>query len=126
MVGTTTTQTAPAQKGAIHLDETTFEKTVLESGMPVFVDFYADWCGPCKMAAPIVDKLADELRGKVVISKVNTDEARGIAQQFGIMSIPTVVILQAKEGKVVEVSRKIGFPGEAGYRQMLSPFIKAE
>lgn len=102
---------------ALHLNDETFQKTIDEakkSGMPVFVDFYAEWCGPCKMAAPIVDKLAGEYEGKALITKVNVDETT-VSRDFGVMSIPTVVII--KDGE--EVDRKIGFPGEAGYVEML-------
>lgn len=102
---------------ALHLTDETFQKTIDEakkSGQPVFVDFYAEWCGPCKMAAPIVDKLATEYQGKALITKVNVDETT-ISRDFGVMSIPTVVII--KDGE--EIDRKIGFPGEAGYVEML-------
>lgn len=119
MTDTKTTQTAGA-KGAPHLTDANFEETVKKAGMPVFVDFYAEWCGPCKLAAPIVEKLADEYSGKVKIVKVDVDENHDTAVKYGIMSIPTVLILEAKDGEVKEVSRKIGFPGEAGYRQMLT------
>lgn len=82
---------------------------------PVFVDFYADWCGPCKLAAPIVEKLSDEYADRVIIGQLDTDDNSEVAGKFGVMSIPTVLIF--KEGQ--EVDRKIGFPGEAVYRQML-------
>ena len=101
----------PAQ----HLDSSNFKSTVEEAQTPVFVDFYAEWCGPCQMAAPVVDKLAEEYEGKVLITKVNVDEARDIAGEYGVMSIPTAVIIKNGE----EVDRKIGFPGEAGFRAML-------
>ncbi len=102
---------------ALHLTDETFQKTIDEAkknGQPVFVDFYAEWCGPCKMAAPIVDKLATEYQGKALITKVNVDE-NNVARDFGVMSIPTVVII--KDGE--EIDRKIGFPGEAGYVEMI-------
>jgi thioredoxin 1 len=118
-----TPATDAAQKGALHLTEADFEKTINESGLPVLVDFYADWCGPCKMAAPIIDRLADELRGKIVIAKLDTDESGAIAQQYGVMSIPTVIILQKKDDKIVELDRKIGFGGEEGYRQMINKVV---
>lgn len=120
------TDTATAQKGAVHLTAEDFEKTINEAGMPVFVDFYADWCGPCKLAAPIVDKLADELRGKIVIAKLNVDDANEVARQYGVMSIPTVIIFEKKDDKIVEVERKIGFGGEDGYRQMIAPHLPAD
>lgn len=110
---------ADAQKGAIHLSEADFQKTVEESGMPVFVDFYADWCGPCQLAAPIIDKLADEYKGKMVIAKLNVDEHNAIAAKYGVMSIPTVLIFDKKGDKIEVVEKQVGFPGEAGYRSKI-------
>ena len=105
---------------AQHVAKDDFDQKVINAKTPVMVDFYADWCGPCKMAAPIVDKLADEFQGKVEIVKVNVDEAQELAQKYQVMSIPTVIIF--KEGK--ETDRKVGFPGEAGYRAMIKGVIK--
>ena len=119
----TETQTAPVQKGAVHLTAENFERTINEAGMPVMVDFYADWCGPCKLAAPIIDKLADELRSKVVIAKIDVDEVNELARQYGVMSIPTVIIFQKKDEKIVELDRKIGFPGEDGFRQFIATYL---
>lgn len=93
-----------------------FEKEVLRSDKPVVVDFYADWCGPCKMAGPILDKLADEFKGKIKVVKINIDESQELAQKYQVMSIPTVIVFN--KGK--ERERKIGFPGEEGYRTMIS------
>ncbi len=119
----TKTQTT---KGAPHLTDANFEETVKTAGMPVFIDFYAEWCGPCKLAAPIVEKLADEYQGKVKIVKVDVDENHDTAVKYGIMSIPTVLILEADGDKVKELDRKIGFPGEGGYRQMLGKIVPKE
>lgn len=79
-----------------------FQEEALESNIPVIVDFYADWCGPCKMMAPIIDQLATEYEGKVKIGKVNTDENRAIASKYNIMSIPTIIFI--KDGQVVETT----------------------
>jgi len=104
------------QTGAVHLTTDNFKATLNnEDGLIVFVDFFAEWCGPCKMAAPIVDKLADEYRGKAIIAKLNVDENNQTAAEYGVMSIPTVIIF--KDGE--EVDRQIGFPGEDGFRQMI-------
>ncbi len=104
------------QTGAVHLTTANFKDTLTnEEGQVVFVDFFAQWCGPCKMAAPIVDKLADEYRGKVIIAKLDVDENNQTAAEYGVMSIPTVIIF--KDGE--EVDRQIGFPGEDGYRQLI-------
>ncbi len=77
-----------------------FEKDALKSTIPVVVDFYADWCGPCKMMGPVIDELANELDGKVRVGKLNTDENRGIAGKYNIMSIPTILFI--KDGVVVD------------------------
>lgn len=119
----TDTNTATSPQGLLHLGEDNFQKTIEESTKPVMVDFYADWCGPCKMAAPVLEKLSTEMKEQITIAKVNTDEAGSLAQQFGVMSIPTVIIFDKKDGKVVEVDRKIGFPGEEGYRQMITKVV---
>ena len=73
----------------LHVSDATFEKTVIQSELPVIVDFWAPWCGPCKMVAPTLDKLAMEFSGKLVIAKVNTDENPEWAQKFGVQGIPT-------------------------------------
>ena len=79
-----------------------FEKEVLQSELPVLVDFYADWCGPCKMMAPIVEGLAQGYDGKVKVGKLNIDDEMEIAQQYRVMSIPTFILF--KDGKAVETS----------------------
>ena len=71
-----------------------FEAEVLKSEKPVLVDFYADWCGPCKMMSPVVDELADELEGRVKVGKVNVDEEAALALKYQIMSIPTLVVMK--------------------------------
>ncbi len=77
-----------------------FEEEALQSEIPVLVDFYADWCGPCKMIAPIIEQLSEEYDGKVKIGKVNTDDNRDLAGKYNVMSIPTLVFI--KNGEVVE------------------------
>jgi thioredoxin 1 len=84
----------------VELNEANFEQEVLKASTPVLVDFWAVWCGPCKMIAPIVDELAVEYEGKLKIGKVDVDNNQQIAMQFGIRSIPTLLIF--KDGKVVE------------------------
>lgn len=79
-----------------------FDNEVMGSDKPVLVDFYADWCGPCRMMLPIVDEMAKEYDGKIKVGKVNVDEQQELAAQFGIMSIPSFLFV--KDGKVVESS----------------------
>jgi thioredoxin 1 len=84
----------------VHLTDSNFKKEVIESGLPVLVDFWAAWCGPCKMIAPVVEELAKEFDQKIKFGKVDVDENPNIAGQFGIMSIPTLMFF--KKGKVME------------------------
>ncbi len=109
--------------GAAHLTKDDFQTTLDSAGdKPVFVDFYAEWCGPCKLAAPVIDKLSGEYQDKAIIAKLNVDENNEVAASHGVMSIPTVIVFHKGE----EVDRKIGFPGEVGYRQMLERVLGGE
>lgn len=79
-----------------------FEKTVLEAGVPVLVDFYADWCGPCKILAPRMDEIAAANEGRLLVAKVDTDQAQEVAMRYGIRGVPTVILFQ--DGAEVERS----------------------
>lgn len=84
----------------IKLNNENFKTEVLESNKVVLIDFYADWCGPCKMMSPIIDEIANEVSENVKVCKLNVDEAQDIAIQYNVMSIPTLVII--KDGNVVD------------------------
>ena len=84
----------------LNITEENFENEVLKSNVPAIIDFYADWCGPCKMMSPIVDEIAEELKEKVKVGKINSDDNMNLAEKYGIMSIPTILVI--KDGKVVK------------------------
>ncbi|NJD18804.1 MAG: thioredoxin [Gemmatimonadetes bacterium] len=92
----------------LKVTEEDFDATVLGSGAPVLADFYADWCGPCRTVAPVVDEIAQAHLGKLLVVKVDTDRAPAVAQRFGIRSIPTLIVF--KDG--AEVGRSVGFEPE--------------
>lgn len=86
------------------IGNTNFEEEVIKSDKPVLLDFWASWCGPCRMLSPMVDEVAEELAGSVKVGKVNVDDESDLASQYQIMSIPTLVVI--KDGK--EVKRSVG------------------
>jgi thioredoxin 1 len=92
-----------------------FEVKVLQSKVPVLVDFWAPWCGPCKMAEPVLEELSGEYAGKVEITKVNVDENQKTSEKYGIMSIPTTILF--KEGK--EIGRRVGFAGKQAFEDLI-------
>ena len=104
----------------IHVTDAAFEKTVLQSELPVIVDFWAPWCGPCKMVAPILHKLAKELDGKVLIAKVNTDDNPQWMMKYGIQGIPTMLFISG--GKIVH--RQVGALPERMLRDTVTQFLE--
>src|SRR6266571_3643153 len=90
----------PMSEHIVTLTSSNFESEVKKPGAPILVDFWAEWCGPCRMVAPVLEKLADELQGRVRLGKVNVDEESSLAGRYGIQSIPTLLLF--KEGKVVD------------------------
>lgn len=95
-----------------HITDDQFEAEVLKSKLPVLVDFYAEWCGPCKLAAPILDELGEEYKGKLKILKLDVDQSQ-LASKYGVMSIPTVVFFN--NGEEVSDARIVGFGGKGKY-----------
>ena len=83
--------------------EQTFDQEVLKSDQPVIVDFWAEWCGPCHAVAPVLQKIADERQGELKVVKVNIDEEQGLAQRYGIVSIPTMVLFKGGEPSSIAV-----------------------
>jgi thioredoxin 1 len=104
----------------LHVTDAAFEKTVLQSEVPVIVDFWAPWCGPCRMVAPVLDKLAKEYAGKMVVAKVNTDENPQWAQKFNVQGIPTMLFVAG--GKVVH--QQVGALPEPMLRSVLDQFLE--
>ena len=103
----------------IHISDDVFENVVMQSPVPVIVDFWAPWCNPCKMIAPTLDKLAKEMEGKIVIAKVNTDDHAEWMQKFGIQGIPTLLFVSG--GKVVH--RQVGALPEKMLRDVVNQFM---
>ena len=101
------------------LTQSNFAEEIATADLPVVVDFWAEWCGPCKMLAPILDEVAGENSDKITVAKVNVDENPDLARQFDIMSIPTLIVFQ--DGQPVH--RFQGASGKAGLLEQLSDFI---
>ena len=103
----------------IHVTDAAFEKSVMQNPLPVIVDFWAPWCGPCKMVAPVLDKVAHENDGKIVIAKVNTDENPEWASKFGVQGIPTMLFVA--NGKIVHT--QVGALSEPMLRSVVDEFL---
>jgi thioredoxin 1 len=104
----------------IHVTDAAFEKVVLKSTVPVIVDFWAPWCGPCKMIAPTLEKIAKEYDGKITIAKVNTDENPEWATKYGVQGIPTVLFVY--NGKIIH--RQTGALPESALRDVVTQFME--
>jgi thioredoxin 1 len=104
----------------VTIEDANFAEIVLQAKMPVLVDFWAPWCGPCRMVAPVVDELADEYEGRISFGKVNVDECPKIASQYGIMSIPTLILF--KNGQ--PLSNIVGFRPKGELKKSLDTALE--
>ena len=103
----------------VNVNDANFQAEVLKSDMPVLVDFWADWCGPCRMIAPIVGEVAKEFEGKIKVCKVNVEEAAATSAEYGVISIPTLAIF--KGGKVVD--KAVGAVPKGNLVAMIKKYI---
>lgn len=103
----------------VHVKDAEFQKVVLESTKPVIVDFWAPWCGPCRMVAPILEKIAKDYADKLIVAKVNTDESSEWAGKYGVQGIPTLLMLN--DGKIVH--RQVGALPEPMLRDVVDQFL---
>ncbi len=99
----------------ITIKDSDFEEKVLKSSTPVFVDFWATWCGPCKMAEPILEELSETYKDKVVIAKIDVDENQQNPQKYNVLSIPTTILF--KNG--TEIGRQVGFAGKSNFEDLI-------
>lgn len=103
----------------IQVTDAAFEEIVLKANLPVIVDFWAPWCGPCRMIAPVLEKLAKELEDKLIIAKVNTDENPDWATRYGVQGIPTMLFIY--QGKIIH--RQVGAAPESAIRDTVTQFL---
>jgi len=110
-----------SNNGVRHLKQEDFEREVLKSQTPTVVDFYADWCGPCRIVSPVIESLSNEYAGRVNFAKVDTDDNQVLAARYGIMSIPTVLIF--RRGSIVDTI--VGAAPAQTYRQRINAALGA-
>lgn len=104
---------------ALVITDATFDEVVLKSDKPVIVDFWAEWCGPCKMLGPVIEELSGDFEGKVVVGKVDVDANQDFASQYGVRSIPTVLIFQ--NGEIV--GRQVGVAPKQTYTDAINALL---
>ena len=103
----------------MEVNKQTFSQEVLGASVPVLIDFWAPWCGPCRMQGPVLEELATELDGKVLVAKVNVDQEPELAMQFQVSSIPTLLLFD--QGKVVE--QRVGLTPKQALENMITPYL---
>ena len=103
----------------VELTEANFQKEVLEADIPVLVDFWASWCMPCLMTAPVIEKIAKEYKGRIKVCKLNVEEASSVASNYGVMSIPTMIVF--KSGKIVD--KRVGALSKKDLEEFIKPHI---
>jgi len=104
---------------SLEITDTTFEEVVLKSDKPVMVDFWAQWCGPCKMVGPIIDQISDEYQGKAIVGKVDVDTNQQFAAKYGVRNIPTVLVF--KNGEVI--NRQVGAAQKKTYTDLIDALL---
>lgn len=102
-----------------NINDSSFEEKVIKSSLPTLVDFWAPWCGPCKLAEPVLDELSETYKDKVVILKVNVDENPETAQKYSVLSIPTTILFKGGG----EIGRQIGFAGKNAFEELIKKGI---
>lgn len=100
----------------VNITDSEFDSKVLQGDIPVLVDFWAPWCGPCRMAEPVLEELSEEFKGKINIMKINVDESPSNAEKYGVMSIPTTILFKGGQ----EVGRQVGFAGKKGFEDLMN------
>jgi thioredoxin 1 len=104
---------------ATNITDANFDEQVIKNKIPVLVDFWATWCGPCQMAAPVLEELSEVYKDKVLVMKLDVDANPSMSQKFNVMSIPTTILF--KEGK--EIGRQVGFAGKQGFEELMKKGI---
>ncbi len=107
-------------EAVISVSDDSFDPEVLQAALPVLVDFWAEWCGPCRMMAKVIDKVAQDYQGRLIVAKLNVDQHRAVANKYGIRSIPTLIIF--KDGNIQE--QMIGALSEAKLKQKLDAALQ--
>ena len=106
---------------SIKISDKDFDTQVTGNKLPVLVDFWAEWCGPCKMAGPILEELSESYKDKVLVMKLNVDENPVMSQKYGVMSIPTTILFKA--GK--EIGRQVGFSGKEAFEDLMKKGVSS-